>query len=395
MQAAVYERLELANELRRAVERDEFVVYYQPIVEIATQRIVGTEALVRWDHPQRGPQASGLVHPRGRGDGAHHPHRRLRARRGLPPARRVADELEAAATAHVGQPLPAPAQGPRSWSRRSATALASSGIDPARLTLEITETALVEDSYATLARLQRAQGARHTPVDRRLRHRLLVAELPAPVPRGRREDRQALRGPRRRRRRTTPLSRGPSSPSARRSSSRSWLRGSSRSSRCTSCGSSAASSARASTRHAPSTRRASPSSWRTEAAAARSPAAAGRGADERRSARDVAPVSFGLRNRTQLRAAAQYVVDAVVFGGEEVVQAGPQAAASHAWPFDVEREGHHRLLPEIVGIGVRPGQLLEAELDVETLGPQARCRRRCRGRGVSPRCAQPTGSLPS
>ncbi|MBW4672697.1 MAG: EAL domain-containing protein [Desmonostoc geniculatum HA4340-LM1] len=46
--------LELENDLRRAVERQEFLVYYQPIVCLITGRISGFEALVRWRHPIRG-----------------------------------------------------------------------------------------------------------------------------------------------------------------------------------------------------------------------------------------------------------------------------------------------------------------------------------------------------
>jgi diguanylate cyclase (GGDEF)-like protein len=54
MNANAVKRLTLENQLRRAVERDEFVLYYQPKVDIATRRIIGAEALVRWKHPERG-----------------------------------------------------------------------------------------------------------------------------------------------------------------------------------------------------------------------------------------------------------------------------------------------------------------------------------------------------
>jgi EAL domain-containing protein (putative c-di-GMP-specific phosphodiesterase class I) len=42
------------EELQRAIERVEFVLYYQPQIEIATGRVIGVEALVRWQHPERG-----------------------------------------------------------------------------------------------------------------------------------------------------------------------------------------------------------------------------------------------------------------------------------------------------------------------------------------------------
>jgi diguanylate cyclase (GGDEF)-like protein len=48
------DRLALAGELRRAIETEELVVYFQPKAELETGRILGAEALVRWQHPERG-----------------------------------------------------------------------------------------------------------------------------------------------------------------------------------------------------------------------------------------------------------------------------------------------------------------------------------------------------
>jgi diguanylate cyclase (GGDEF)-like protein len=47
-------RFQVETELRRAIERQEFLVYFQPIVSLATGRVTGFEALVRWQHPERG-----------------------------------------------------------------------------------------------------------------------------------------------------------------------------------------------------------------------------------------------------------------------------------------------------------------------------------------------------
>jgi len=58
MHTRVINRWQLETSLRQAMEHQEFVLHYQPIVLLATSQVVGFEALVRWNHPQRG-----LVHP--------------------------------------------------------------------------------------------------------------------------------------------------------------------------------------------------------------------------------------------------------------------------------------------------------------------------------------------
>ena len=54
MGAAVVERIELEHDLHRAVENDELVLHYQPLVSLATGRMTGFEALLRWQHPVQG-----------------------------------------------------------------------------------------------------------------------------------------------------------------------------------------------------------------------------------------------------------------------------------------------------------------------------------------------------
>ena len=59
MRVGVVAQLRLETDLRRAVERDEFRLVYQPVVTLRTGRVVGFEGLLRWQHPDRGLLAPG------------------------------------------------------------------------------------------------------------------------------------------------------------------------------------------------------------------------------------------------------------------------------------------------------------------------------------------------
>jgi len=63
MNATAWQRLKLETELRRALDREEFVLHYQPKVDMESGKIAGVEALLRWQSPERGLVAPGEIIP--------------------------------------------------------------------------------------------------------------------------------------------------------------------------------------------------------------------------------------------------------------------------------------------------------------------------------------------
>jgi diguanylate cyclase (GGDEF)-like protein/PAS domain S-box-containing protein len=147
MNSHVFHRLAIENGLRRALELDELALRYQPLVDLKTGRIVGMEALVRWNHPEKGllgpdefisvAEETGLIIELGECV--------LRKacqqqqewqEQGLPGVRMAVN-------------LSAKQFGPRNLVSRVRAVLNETGMDPSLLKLEITETGLMQDVART------------------------------------------------------------------------------------------------------------------------------------------------------------------------------------------------------------------------------------------------------
>ncbi len=152
------ERLDLEMDLRGAVSRSEFSLYYQPVVDLATNGIVGLEALIRWAHPRRGlllpanfitlTEETGLIVPIGRWV--------------LGEACRQIREWEHLVTMDpplaVSVNLSAKQVHQATLLREVMEVLHASGLPPSRLILEITESVIMDDEPAMLERLTALQG---------------------------------------------------------------------------------------------------------------------------------------------------------------------------------------------------------------------------------------------
>jgi diguanylate cyclase (GGDEF)-like protein/PAS domain S-box-containing protein len=147
MHERVMQQLQLDAELRHAVDRNEFVVYYQPIMHLATEAILGAEALLRWQHPTRGLLGPGEFIDRVEENGLIVPIGRWVLEQACRQLRHWDADHE-----QIGMSVNISARQLQSETfltdvRRGADA---AGIDPRRLMLEITETALMQDTDATI-----------------------------------------------------------------------------------------------------------------------------------------------------------------------------------------------------------------------------------------------------
>jgi EAL domain-containing protein (putative c-di-GMP-specific phosphodiesterase class I) len=138
--------------LRRAITRDELVLHYQPKIDVATRRLVGVEALVRWQHPEQGLLGPGQFIPIAERSGLIGPLTATVLARAPEQARAWLEAgTELAMAVNVAPRVLADADFPDAVAR----ALATAGVPARLLELEITESGLMQEPARTLEHLER------------------------------------------------------------------------------------------------------------------------------------------------------------------------------------------------------------------------------------------------
>jgi diguanylate cyclase (GGDEF)-like protein/PAS domain S-box-containing protein len=157
MQEAALTRLALRAELQRALERDELLLHFQPTLELASGRMAGVEALVRWQHPERGLVAPGEFIPLAEETGLIVPLGRWVLREAC---RQIRAWPEPGTPLRLGVNVSARQLVDPGFLGDVAGALDGSGLDPRQLVLEVTETVLAHNTELAVERLAalRARG---------------------------------------------------------------------------------------------------------------------------------------------------------------------------------------------------------------------------------------------
>ncbi len=144
MSSAVGDLLALRDELRQAVQREQFEVHFQPIVDARDGRIVAAEALVRWRHPEKGLLAPGGFIEVAEQSGLINPIGERVLREALRVAVRWQSQVDYPVSMHVN--ISAHQLKQDGFVARVQAMLAESGLPPSLLDLEITESILLEDA---------------------------------------------------------------------------------------------------------------------------------------------------------------------------------------------------------------------------------------------------------
>ncbi|KAA2237764.1 bifunctional diguanylate cyclase/phosphodiesterase [Salinarimonas soli] len=156
MDKEVQNRRALELDMREAMAAGEFELHYQPLLDLARDRIVGFEALVRWNHPSRGTISPGIFIPVAEDTGLIVPLGEWVLREACAEAARWPADVRVSVNVSAVQFRQ------RNLVQLVMSALASSGLAPGRLELEITESVLMQESEASVRILHqlRALGVR-------------------------------------------------------------------------------------------------------------------------------------------------------------------------------------------------------------------------------------------
>jgi diguanylate cyclase (GGDEF)-like protein/PAS domain S-box-containing protein len=146
-------RLELKADLQRAVDNEEFVLHYQPVIELETGRIEGLEALVRWEHPSRGTVAPLDFIPLAEETGLIVPIGRWVLREACLQARRLQERFPQTPALHMAVNLSARQLQRPEIVAEIAEILMETGLLPESLVVEITESVMMQDMDLSIQRL--------------------------------------------------------------------------------------------------------------------------------------------------------------------------------------------------------------------------------------------------
>lgn len=147
------ERVELTNDMRLALERNEFFLAYQPIVNLATGCVTGLEALARWNHPSRGLVMPGTFIPLAEQNGLILQLGRYVLQSACNQLQQWASSDDVLASVSLSVNLSTQQMRDPSLVPYVRQMLEDYGLDASRLTLEVTESLLADDPDAMLERL--------------------------------------------------------------------------------------------------------------------------------------------------------------------------------------------------------------------------------------------------
>jgi diguanylate cyclase (GGDEF)-like protein/PAS domain S-box-containing protein len=150
------QRLNLESGLRRALEREELVLHYQPLLDLRSGRITGVEALVRWQHPELGLLSPGRFIPIAEETGMIVPIGEWVMRTACAAQRAWADE--GLAPLRVAVNLSARQFLRGDLPRDIRAVVDATGADPERLEIEITESMVMQDPERVVALLHQIRG---------------------------------------------------------------------------------------------------------------------------------------------------------------------------------------------------------------------------------------------